>query len=99
MDERKDILFGIEPGGDGVDLLIRSGDFVTGPSDLQHVLHILEASAGQYRQWPVLGAAVRRMLNGAVTGTEKRDVSVHLRLDGYKAKGIRFDGSRMRVSL
>lgn len=97
--ERKDIIFGIDAGETGVDLLIRQGDFVVGPSDTQHCLHIMEAMPGQYRQWPVLGVGVRRMLLGNVTGTEKRTVRVQLQLDGYKAKEVRFDGEKLQVRL
>jgi hypothetical protein len=67
---RWDILFGyVEP--DAYDLLIEGGDFVIGNSQAQHTWHIIEANQGDYKQFPLVGIGVRRMLNAALSGNEK----------------------------
>lgn len=95
--ERKDIIFTRE--NDMYDLAIRGGDFVIGHSDLQHIAHALEACPSQYRQHPLTGCCLRKWLNGNITGTEKRTVSMQLRADGYKARDIRYTEGQLNIRL
>ncbi len=66
-------------------LRIENGDFVVGPSDVQHVDHIITDSPGDFKQFPQLGFGVIRYLKSNVTPTRfKRNLRVQLMLDGYK---------------
>jgi hypothetical protein len=52
---------------DNGDRLIANGDFVVGPSDAQHMQHLLWATPGTYKQNPQMGVGIFNMIN-ATTG-------------------------------
>lgn len=96
MTNRKDILLDIE--GDG-DLKIENGDFVVGPSDFQHVVHMLEADKGQNRFSPLLGVGIRRYQNGFLDGKARRDIRLNLQADGYEAREINYNGEILKIRI
>ena len=84
--EANDILLG--PDGD---LLIENGDFAIGPSDEQHLSHILLSSPGHWRFHPTVGIGAHRLINSPVSlaniNALKADIKKQLQQDGYKLKG------------
>ena len=99
MKNRKDILFELNKDSKHFDLSIKNGDFVIGDSNLQHVAHIIEAEQGQFRQHPLVGVGVIKMLNGPISGAEKRNIRLQLEADGYKAKEIVFREGLLKVRI
>ena len=97
MKLRNDILMTLEDKH--FDLDIKDGDFNIGVSDLQHVAHILEAEKGQYRQSPLVGVGVLKMLNGPISGAEKRDIKMQLQGDGYQVKEVVFKEGLLRIRI
>ena len=80
------------------DLKISNGDFSIGVSDTQHVRHILEASQGQYKQYPLIGVDVRSMLNSNMNQSTKRVIGLQLNADGYRPVLISVnDGIRIEL--
>lgn len=94
---RKDILMTLVD--QRFDLSIAKGDFEIGISDLQHVAHILEAEQGQYRQVPLVGAGVLKMINGTISGEEKRKIKLQLAGDGYQVDEIIFDEKILKIRI
>lgn len=72
---------------DGGDLLIRSGDFDTEPSDNAHIAAILAGRKGHYRFYPLCGAEIEgdsaMPLSSIQVQSVTRRVELQLRLDGY----------------
>lgn len=95
--ERKDIKFGME--NDEYDLLIRNGDFVVDNSNTQHITHIFEADQGQFRRNPLIGIAVRRMLNGFIGGRERRNIQLQLESDGYRPNQVKYEDNILKVQI
>lgn len=92
MVDRKDILL----NDDNVPVVI-NGDLVVGPSDSQHVKHILEAAPGHFRFAPAIGADVPSSLNGLLDGSMRQSIQLHLSIDGYKVKSIEGDINNMTL--
>lgn len=97
MKERKDILFENVDGS--YDLAIRDGDFFIGISDEQHINHMLEGCPSQYREHPLAGCCIRKMLNGSLEGAEIRRISMQLKSDGYNVVNIQYDGEKLMLKL
>lgn len=74
----------------GDDLVIKNGDLVVGPSDLQHVYHIVLLPKGSFKQFPLTGVGRARFLNGPLDGGLRRDVQLQLEADGYRLKNLAF---------
>ncbi len=72
---------------DGFDLVIDHGDFDFGPSDDQHIEHIVIASKGSYRQWPLMGVGLQRYFNGPDSKSVRvelaREISLKLEEDNF----------------
>lgn len=69
---------------DDGDLLIQNGDFVSGESDQQHVLDILDLQPGELKEFPVLGFGAINYMKKIITADEfKRDLKLQLNYDGY----------------
>lgn len=100
MTTRKDVLFKVDEN-EVYDLHIANGDFVIGVSDVQHVRHILEAEKGQYKQFPLIGAAIRRAINAAINSILFREVGIQLKSDGYTDYKITsgVDKSTLKIEL
>ncbi len=87
---RKDLLF-------DEDIITADGDFVTGPSDEQHIEHILIAAPGHYKQSPLTGADVTKMLGGPFGGIQKRAITLALLADGYEVNDVSFINGELQI--
>lgn len=83
MIERTDILLD-EKG----DIAVEKGDFKTGLADNQHVKDILYACPGDYKQAPLIGANIRDVINGRLTGKKKNEIAFNLESDGFAVKNL-----------
>jgi hypothetical protein len=97
MKLRYDILMTLE--NKKFDLDVKDGDFVIGVSDLQHIANILEAEKGQFRQTPLVGVGVLKMINGPISGAEKRDIKMQLQGDGYQTKEVVFKEGLLKIRI
>jgi hypothetical protein len=63
--------------------LIENGDFVVGPSELQEVGEILEGHPGEFKEDPIIGAALTTMLKSKYDAQRVRQhIKKHLARDG-----------------
>ncbi len=72
-----------------LDLKIVNGDFAISDSDQNHVINILKAYVGGYKQFPLVGVGIDYYLASA--GTQqviKRNITVQMESDGYKVNKI-----------
>ena len=72
-----------------LDLTITNGDFVISDSDQNHVINILKAYTGGFKQFPLVGVGIDYYL--ASSGTQqviKRNITVQLESDGYKVNEV-----------
>jgi len=72
-----------------LDLKIIDGDFAISDSDQNHVINILKAYLGGYKQFPLVGVGIDYYLASA--GTQqviKRNITVQMESDGYKVNKI-----------
>lgn len=86
----KDIMF-------DSDLVFESGDFKVDDSAEQHIQHILTAAPGHYKQYPLIGADVTKMLNGPVGLSEKIKIKTALNADGFTVKNIIFNQEGIQI--
>ena len=74
------------------DLIIENGDFKLNESDSQHVEHIITADKGQYRQWPLIGVGISRLINGNINSQSlKQVIKLNLESDNYNVRLIEID--------
>jgi hypothetical protein len=73
---------------DSGELLFFNGDLVFDASANDHIRDILLASPGQYRQFPLLGAGIKRLINGKLNLTERRNIKLHLESDNYDVAAV-----------
>lgn len=76
---------------DDNDLKILDGDLATGAADAHHVEVILVSVPGAFKEYPLIGANIRSLVNGILDVAARRDLKVQLAGDGYKAKNISID--------
>ncbi len=81
------------------DLVVYAGDFFVGYSDAQHIAHIVEADAGQYRQHPLLGVGLRRFINGVVDGEVRRRIQLQLVSDGYRPRRVVYEDEILKIEI
>jgi len=76
--------------GENGDLLIENGSLVLGESDAQHVDAIISACKGEFKELPALGVGIVSYLKKQNASLEsiKREITVNLKADGYKANGF-----------
>lgn len=87
----KDLI--IDPTGD---LVFINGDIKVDESDTQHVDHIVVADKGQFRQFPLIGVGILRMINGSPNRQElKQQIKLQLESDGYNVRQIAIDPNDM----
>lgn len=59
-------------------------DFLVVPSDQQHQQDIIQASAGEYKENPLVGVGIKRFLAGPGQDQEvERKIKLQLQADGY----------------
>jgi hypothetical protein len=74
------------------DLIIENGDFKLNESDSQHVEHIITADKGQFRQWPLIGVGINRLINGSINPQSlKQVIKLNLESDNYNVRLIEVD--------
>lgn len=62
-----------------------TGDFVIHPSDNQHIQDILASEPGWWKEFPSVGAMIRRLLKGKVNVQRvESTVKQQLEADGYQ---------------
>lgn len=73
---------------DDGDLFIDGGDLVATDSDGQHAEHILMCTPGSFRQWPLVGLGLRRLVNTKLSEldrlTMRKQMRLQLQADGYR---------------
>jgi hypothetical protein len=90
--QRQDILLDAND-----DLVIQGGDFRIGPSDLQHVYHIIRLPKGAWKQYPLTGVGEARFLNAPLDASLRRDIQLQLQADGYRMRSVAFRGNTLDV--
>lgn len=66
------------------DLAIENGDFVITESDQQHILDIMQAVPGWFKQFPLVGFNPYQYLNARVSPTDlNKNAKIQLQADGY----------------
>ncbi len=75
------------------DLKITGGDLAIGYSDEQHIEQITVANKGDYKQYPVVGVAITKMLNAPISYKVKRKIEkqIAVQLQYDKAKNIKVE--------
>lgn len=80
------------------DLGFVQGDFITGNSESQVIEHLLLANKGLYKNAPLSGIGIGKMLNAPMSQIQRssiaRDVKLQLMAEGFKkiAVDIKNDG-------
>jgi hypothetical protein len=72
-----------------LDLRIVGGDFVIADSDQNHVINLMKANTGGFKQFPLVGVGIDYYI--ASSGTQqvlKRNITVQLGSDGYEVNKI-----------
>lgn len=65
-------------------LQCENGDFVTGQSDQQHVIDMLDFQQGELKEFPLAGFGAINYIKKTITEDEfKRDLKLQLNYDGY----------------
>jgi hypothetical protein len=63
--------------------IIENGDFVIGDSELQEVAEIIEANPGEFKEDPIIGAALVRMIRKKYSAAQiEQEIKKHLARDG-----------------
>jgi hypothetical protein len=83
---RKDILYDSTAG----DLVIQDGDFRIGPSDLQHVFHIILVSQGSWKQFPLTGVGEAKLKHAPLDAALRRQIHLQLEADGYRLNRVAY---------
>ncbi len=75
------------------DFATENGDFITGPSDAQHVALLCQLNKGELKESPTIGVGLSNYLKKQNTSlTEiKREIKVGLLADSYKVNDITVD--------
>ena len=74
------------------DIQFLGGDFKIDESDAQHVEHIVFTDKGQFRQFPLLGVGIGRLLNGSPNRIEiQQQIKLNLESDGYNVRSVGVD--------
>ena len=88
METRQDFLL-----DDNFDPICENGDFVTGDSDSQNVQLLLSYNKAELREFPTAGAGLIHWVKKRLSDLRsmRREVSVQLENDGYKASNFTLD--------
>lgn len=71
------------------DIQFVNGDFRIEESDAQHVEHIVFTDKGQFRQYPLIGVGIGRLLNGSPNKVEiQQQIKLNLESDGYNVRSV-----------
>lgn len=75
---------------DNDDLLFENGDLIITEADNIHIEHILKSEQGYWKQHPLIGAGIRRSLNGFVGTKQLQNIRIQLQTDGFKVNEINY---------
>lgn len=76
-------------------LMIRNGDFVSGESEAQDIQRIGLSNPGEWKEWPLLGAALQRLLKSRAGKTALvKALDTHLRSDGFTRVDVTFNADQ-----
>lgn len=84
---------------DNNDLVVHQGDFFIGPSEMQHIGHIVEAEPGHYKSSPMLGVGIRKYLNGFIDASVKRKIQLQVSADGIKIRRINYESGILEIKI
>lgn len=74
------------------DLVIKNGDFAIGDSNSQEIDLLVRSFKGDWKQYPLLGAELLRLVKGRATEVRiKRDITEELKNDGFNIIKIKVD--------
>jgi len=76
---------------DNLDLVIKNGDFVIGPSTYQNQQILLLSEKGTIREWPKAGVGIQSFLLGEDPGQLFREIRQQFEQDGMKVRSLRID--------
>lgn len=77
---------------DNYDLVIKNGDFAIGDSNSQEIDLLTRSFKGDWKQYPLLGAGLLRLVKGRATEVRiKRDIELELKDDGFRIIKIKVD--------
>jgi hypothetical protein len=73
-----------------------AGDFLVGPSAQQEVMLLLESEKGEWRQFPAVGAGIRKYIRKVAGNTPRvdnvnrliREIKVTLQADGFSSPEV-----------
>lgn len=78
--------------GDDGDLVFKNGDIELGESTLLHQRDLLLAYPGEFRQYPIIGAAIRQELNNNIGADELRQrIQREMERDGMRVGKLDVD--------
>lgn len=83
------------------DFSISNGDIFFGESDSQHVDHILLTDLGQFRQFPMLGVGIARLINGSINKIElSQKIRLNLESDNYNVSSVNVeDANKLSINI
>lgn len=77
---------------DNYDLVIKNGDFAIGDSNSQEIDLLVRSFKGDWKQYPLLGAELLRLVKGRATEVRiKRDITEELKDDGFRTIRVKVD--------
>ena len=66
------------------------GDFVIVSSDDKHIVDIIRANQGEWKEFPNVGVGIFSFLNGAFSDQQlEREIKIQLQGDGYTVENTR----------
>ena len=84
------------------DLLIENGDFVTGPSDNQHIQDIINFNTGFLKQYPQVGVGIQNYVKSQSSAAAlQNSVKQQLQADGYTVNNVAvvYEGGSLKIIL
>lgn len=83
--------------GDTLDLVVSNGDFVMDESTNQHQHLIVMASKGDFKEFPLAGAAIENYLYDETTGDFVYDIKRSLVYDGMNVDSVTFENGSLNI--
>ena len=81
------------------ELVIRDGSIAIGETDEQRALHVLNATAGEYKETPTLGCNPTRQIGGQTDPFWAGDVKKQLRRAGVEADSVNIEGNDITIKM
>ena len=81
------------------ELMLRAGTLAIGDTDEQRAMHVLNATAGEYKETPTLGCNPTRQIGGQTDPFWAGDVKKQLRRAGVEADSVSIEGDNITVKI